>query len=617
MADDLTLPIRVEGSARARAELDGVAGGLDDIGDEAKQAERKLHSLGRAIEITAAKSKLLTERFAETGDSFFMKEFGQNERSLAGLKRMHKALDDTERAAGKLSKTLGGGSRRGGGIPGLGLLSGLGPGPSAALAAFALPLLVGAGGLASTAVLGAAGLAGVGGGAALAASSSPRVQEAFTGLGKDTLSRLQDDAQSFRQPLVEAAEAFGDAFDRQEPRIRAILETASKFVKPLSEGFAGFGETFLPGFQKGLEGAEPLMRELGRDLPRVGRSLGDFFGIIAEAGPGAAASFDLLTDSLDALLGSSAVGIVTLSKLAEAYSFVNDVAPPLTGLIGTFNILDTGAETAAEGTKDLTGALRGASDAAVRLEGNLEDANKSIHDLLGIQIDSKEAAIGWEKSLDDLRESVKDNGKTLDITNEKGRENAEMLLGAARAAETMRQSNVASGMSAGEANAKYQAQIDFLVRLGAQLGLSRQAVLDLIAGLKDIPPDISTNVNVRLKLAGFSQDDIREASRAQLGGGKISSGKIASGKPLALQHGGLLGPGQRALVGEVAPEVAVGLPGGGAYVAPLVPRGGGGDDVIGTLRVVHERPTGEHIRTELVTLRRRRGYTSFDKMVPA
>lgn len=578
MARQLKLDTSIEGVAPVVAGFEGMAKGIDKAGDQAKQTERELSRLSRQITETQAKMALLTKQFNETGDSKFIQEFTKERKATAGLREMQRELERVataeKKAAAeaenlakkaaltaekerkeKFDRSATGRALSIGGKTFDSLPLGLSHVPLGAIAPAGAAAAAIGGGLASTAVLGTAGLSAVIAGAILAATSSDRVKQAWSGLGHGLLAQLQEDAQSFRQPLVEAAGIVGESFERQEPRIRSLFESASRYVEPLTKGFSGFLEELLPGFETAVKAADPLIKEIGRDLPEIGRSLGNFFAVISKAAPGATRSFEKLAESVEFVTESTGGTVVAMSKLSEGLAKIDDYLP-LSPILGFWRAA-RGDGKAAENVDDYGGALGAVAAAAnkttdqvIRLEGEVRDLNKDINDLFNVQVGAKEAAIGWEEALDNLRDSVNQNGHSLDIHNKQGRENAKTLLAAADAAKAMRDSNIASGQSAEEANRRYQDQVAALVQLAIKLGFSSKAVRDLIGGLAAIPAAVNTDVNVKLQLQGFSQDDIREAARARLPSqikvpvkGAFASGgpvdQVPPGQPmLAIVHGG-------------------------------------------------------------------------------
>src|SRR6266511_3879584 len=492
MADDLTLPIRTTGARDTVRDLDKLADALTEAGRRAGGAGRDLSGAARDFDRAATQARQAARDVDHLGRAL---DRLHNKRvqvkvdiDQSHLSRLGSRIAAVGGRAGRgIGGALSGGARAFGNLPWWAQLGILG-----------LPLLGGAVGL-----LGAGGLGLAGG--ILGAIKDPKVGAAFKALrdkfldidttdmakavqdaqkdldrarksgnrqeineAKQELAKAQaelqnalkfnaknislpDLAKPFVEPLTKVADRWGQAWERIQPSIQAMMTGMAPVLAQLGEGLAGLVERLMPGLERGMAASKPLFDTLAKHMPEIGQALGQFFDQLAQHGP----AINLF---LDRMLSALEQGIVVtgwlLGQMAELFARIDGVISAIMRLFG---------------------------------------------------------------------------------------------LG--------RQESVFVSVAPGKVGAA----------AGAALGAATQGL---------------------------------------------------GGKTRALQHGGLLGPGQRALVGEVAPEVAVGLPGGGAYVAPITPRGGG-DDIIGTLRVVHERPTGEHIRTELVTLRRRRGYTTFDRMVPA
>ena len=493
MADDLTLPIRTTGARDTVRDLDKLADALTEAGRRAGGAGRDLSGAARDFDRAATQARQAARDVDHLGRAL---DRLHNKRvqvkvdiDQSHLSRLGSRIAAVGGRAGRgIGGALSGGARAFGNLPWWAQLGILG-----------LPILGGAGG--AVGLLGAGGLGLAGG--ILGAIKDPKVGAAFKALrdkfldidttdmakavedAQKDLDRarksgnrqeineakaelvkaqaelqnalkfnaknisLPDLAKPFVEPLTKVADRWGQAWERIQPSIQAMMTGMAPVLAQLGEGLAGLVERLMPGLERGMAASKPLFDTLAEHMPEIGQALGQFFDQLAQHGP----AINLFLDRM-------------LSALEQ-------------GIVVT----------------------------------------------------------GW-------------------------------LFG-----------------QMAELFARIDAVISAIMRL---FGLGRQE---------------SVFVSV-------APGKVGAAAGAALGA--ITQG---TGTRRALQHGGLLFPGDTAVVGEAGPE-KVTMFGGGGYVTPITPRGGG-DDVIGTLRVVHERPTGEHIRTELVTLRRRRGYTSFDKMVPA
>src|SRR3546814_7842830 len=65
--------------------------------------------------------------------------------------------------------------------------------------------------------------------------------------------------------------------------------------------------------------------------------------------------------------------------------------------------------------------------------GDIEELTDAMREQRSEAIRAANAEIGYQAALDDARKSIKENGKTLDITTEKGRANKTALLDVAAA----------------------------------------------------------------------------------------------------------------------------------------------------------------------------------------
>lgn len=546
---DVSLNIKGKGARETAADIDKVARATDNFGDEAAQAKRKLEGLNREILKTEAELKGLARSFDKLDDKSFAKSFAQKERDLAKLKRIRKQLAGVDSApgGGGGGKSAVNGELR---LPGLDLIKNIGPGGFAGGGPVALGALAGVGGIAGTAILGGLGIGAVAGGAALAASSNDRVQGAFSGFGKDTMKSLQADAVSFAQPLVDAAETFGDAFARQESRIRGMFDTAAQFVEPLSKGVAGFAESVLPGLENALKEAAPVIQELGRDLPRLGQSLGDFLDLVGDGGEGAAGTLDKLTGVLDVLMITLGGSIAGLSKLAEGLSFVEDKFPGT--LLGFTGIIADAREQrqvmihAGDATETYAKSLDHVNASTQKTVAAIHEMSGAYDELLNKNIDAAEANLRFNQGLLDLKESVKENGTSLRENTAHGIANRQAILGLVAAAESNRMAQEKATGDTYAANRAFTAQIDAIRKTAASLGFNKQQIDALLASIgalnrtplveKTLKINLSANALAKAMLSGHNPLLNGPAIKSYDTGGPVPG---PPGKPqLAVVHGG-------------------------------------------------------------------------------
>lgn len=227
------------------------------------------------------------------------------------------------------------------------------------------------------------------------------------------------------------------------------------------------------------------------------------------------------------------------------------------------------------------------------LAGSVEDTSESVKALKtaldalnGKTLDMREAERGWQEAIDTATESLDKNGKTLDITNAKGRDNSETLDAMAKSAAERAKAVLDS---TGDERAFQRSLTDSraeLVKMAQRFGMSRQAAQKYADSVLAIPKTVTTTVRLvgveaaRQKIAGL-------ARALQQNSGLVAgiTGAMArqAGKPLdgTRASGGPVRAGGAYLVGEQRPEIFVPvqdgliLPHVGARV-PVAAGGGGG-----------------------------------------
>lgn len=168
-----------------------------------------------------------------------------------------------------------------------------------------------------------------------------------------------------------------------------------------------------------------------------------------------------------------------------------------------------------EKVSDVTGKVLDQKSAVDELTYSLDKLN-------GKNIAAAEGSIDFRNSLEALRVSVKDNGKSLDETTQKGRDNRTAFINAAKsAADFSTKIGDQRGYNAGRA-ALIASRAE-LEKTATKLGLSKAEVDKLIGSLLRVPPVKRTDIQVRTAQA------LRDAARIQ---GAISR---VTGKAVTVQ----------------------------------------------------------------------------------
>mgnify|MGYP000001558716 CR=1 FL=1 len=225
----------------------------------------------------------------------------------------------------------------------------------------------------------------------------------------------------------------------------------------------------------------------------------------------------LFGDETQARMDSAvASGIVSEARLGEIVA-TNTAAD---GTVNYVAVLDTlngiEADTAAkeqergdatsattEQVEQATVSTQGLSDALERQQTMFEFASgaastfKSALDaVFGVRANVEDAEQSWAEGVDALTESFKENGATLDVNTEKGRNNRDAIKGQVDNLKGYIVAMVNAGMSTEDAAAGGDMLRESLLGQLDSLGLTRQEAEDYLATLGLTPDSIDTAVNL-------------------------------------------------------------------------------------------------------------------------
>jgi hypothetical protein len=193
-------------------------------------------------------------------------------------------------------------------------------------------------------------------------------------------------------------------------------------------------------------------------------------------------------ERLAAVQGQYGVSTKELLALLPQYAAATDVAG------GSTVELARSHKMAAMNAAILSHGLRG----AVKEAGSLRAAFDALR---GTTLAWVDAEIAAEDAVDRLSESLKENGKTMDVTTEKGRENKKNLKegveAAIDAAQAKYDDTVATkgeAVALQEANGVYRHYISQLREAMIAAGMKKQVVDELLAKFAAMPPLIATTV---------------------------------------------------------------------------------------------------------------------------
>ncbi|MFJ2007413.1 phage tail tape measure protein [Streptomyces chartreusis] len=159
--------------------------------------------------------------------------------------------------------------------------------------------------------------------------------------------------------------------------------------------------------------------------------------------------------------------------------------------------LDTQNKTAAESQKALAGAADLTSDELQDQRTEAEKLADALNTLNGINISATEREISFRKSVADLSDAVNENGRSLDITTEKGQAVKGAFLDAAKAAMEHAQAVGEQTQSQEQGQAVLEKDIGVLRKQMEALGFSKDAIDSLTSAYLQVPGVVPTKVEAK------------------------------------------------------------------------------------------------------------------------
>jgi hypothetical protein len=507
---------RFEGVGReAETQLRKAEAGGKKTAQAANTATLGVKKLDLAIKNVNDSIAQMSDEFARTGDLRLFEKIADEDkvrRQLQGIKKM---------MANELGDSDLGEEIMGNAFSGLrGLPAAAQAGLVKALVGVAVIAAPGIGAAIGAAVASGVGLAGIGGGIALAARDQ-RVKDAANDLADQVMEPLNRIGKRFVGPVVDALNnelapaAMNALGNLEEP-----MNRMSSLVDDLARGVGGFSVRFSDGFAKTLDNAYPVVRRLAEELPELGDALGDMLAEMTE-GEGATMAIVGALDSLESALRVTGetvgwlsdrfseqvnMGAAMTGSLEDIYGWVPIVGDQIAnannhlekwqgnqvGVRIELNKTATALPEVSKETTILTGTMGAAIDAA-------EGLKKAFDLINGATLSQREATREYEEAIDAVTEGIKENGKTLDVHTEKGRANQANLdalvgktsnLAQATYDETLaKHGAVAAETAAARVYERGRAQ---LIRSAMAMGLSKKEAQKLADQIMKIPKTWST-----------------------------------------------------------------------------------------------------------------------------
>lgn len=360
-----------------------------------------------------------------------------------------------------------------------------------------LPLL---GGVASAAIIGGAGVGGVIGGVLLA-SKDPRVKAAGSALGKNLMGQLEKDADVFVDPLLKNIGKVEVAFAGMNGKIRNIFAGSSGFLDPLVNGAVAGVKGILKGLDDLITKGKPVIDQLGKSFATLGQSTGHALSTIAGGSKSASVALGDLSDNVGNLIEGSGYLIRGLTELyagltkpyrestnaLERWIFGIDEASAKIGVATT--IAGTYAAVQQQVATKTLSAGEAAGDAGLHMKTYADAMDEAANKGRGLYDSQTNVA----QAVADAEKAIKQNGKTLDLNTQKGRDNRRALSavadGLVATYEAYVKVNGEGGAAAGIAAAN-RAQF---IKLARQFGLTAGQAADLATQMGLLPANKKTN----------------------------------------------------------------------------------------------------------------------------
>lgn len=350
----------------------------------------------------------------------------------------------------------------------------------------------------------ALGLAGIGAGVALAITQSPEIQAAGTRLGEILLNGLESAAVSFATPVLQSIAIIERRFEHLQPVIEQAFSSLAPHLTTLTQGFVDFVSNLMPGVLDAFAAAGPAIDEFASQIAHTGEILSDAFSRLSDDPETLIEGLRLAFFLLNSTIAGTAA---TLDLLSEAWQFWVNSMDAATEKFRIFSPLAQGIHALLRNIQDDTTTLTPTTDAygdALLKQG--EGANyaavqgnalvETLREVWNVQLQVTNSAIAVEAAIDRVSEAFKENGKTLDIGTEKGRENISMVNDFIASAIREHEAAIAAGAGIEETNKAYQARIRELERTLRAAGLTEAQINELVGAYRKVPDSLTTRVSV-------------------------------------------------------------------------------------------------------------------------
>lgn len=509
--NELRADLRITGENAVKAGLHGVGRAADDAGGELREMGHDADFLQRKLVELRATQLALVQKLNQTGDVSLIKDINKARREVRQFERLGRELAAEATDLGQqIGAEIGHGVKL--------AMPSLGPILIPALIGVGATLLPGLGAMVAGAVTGAVGAGGLVGGV-VAAIHDPAVKHAAEDLGQAMKSSFAEIGTPFVGPVVEALGLVRDAGRQIAGDLKHDFDILAPALVPFTKGLLGLLTEMMPGLTQAFQNSLPVLRAMSAELPKIGKSIGDFFQIVSEDSDATTLGFIALSKTIqNALvftakfldkLGSMYRGMVVGNEAITSGLLKTTSALAFTGLAGQYWIktLNEQHDAAQELLDDLnkanhsaeefTQGLFGMGNAADRAAADIADMKTAMDDAFGQTMGLDEANLAYKKSLIESHKTLADGKRTLDENTEAGQENVTAALDRLQVIKNLSDAEYNHGVTLDETNKRYLQRVDALKAELIQMGYNKKAVEDLIAKYEAIPNIITTQLEIK------------------------------------------------------------------------------------------------------------------------
>lgn len=304
------------------------------------------------------------------------------------------------------------------------------------------------------------------------------VQERAVSFGREAREILAGTAIAFGPAVLNAIDLIENRLESLAPVLTRVFDVASKFVEPITTGLLQGVEAFVDALDSAVPNLQPFIDTFSIGLQQTLEMISEGLRRLANTGEmGTQALQDLffvVNLLIAAFFGTINLLIIINDLFHKLLNFARELSPILDIIVRILQsqIPDAGGAVVTTNL-DAAASFNGLVAATNDEEKAARDLVRAMKELSDATYENIQVDVDFERSLDRISESLRENGKTLDIHNEKGRRNVESFLRGLKDAEERALSRLKTqGYTSEQAAALYNQEIAQLRQVARQAGIT-------------------------------------------------------------------------------------------------------------------------------------------------